>query len=97
MTNSSLDGQAGSALEAVAVVRTWAPDDASLAARCRRAWRLTEAESQIAGDVARGRAVQMIAQDRGVSVHTVRTQLKRVLAKSGCHRQLELAIRIREL
>jgi DNA-binding CsgD family transcriptional regulator len=67
------------------------------AARSRNAWHLTETEALVAADVALGRAPRAIAQDRGVSLHTVRTQLKRVLAKSGCHRQVELAVRIREL
>jgi len=67
------------------------------AVRSRNAWRLTETEALVAADVALGRAPRTIAQDRGVSLHTVRTQLKRVLAKSGCHRQVELALRIREL
>ena len=74
-----------------------AADGVMYAARSRSAWRLTETEALVAADVALGHAPRMIALHRGVSVHTVRTQLKRVLAKSGCHRQVELAVRIREL
>jgi DNA-binding NarL/FixJ family response regulator len=95
MTNPSVDERVGLAVEPVAAEA--AADSRSYAERSRIAWQLTETEALVAADVARGRAPRVIAQDRGVSVHTVRTQLKRVLAKSGCHRQVELAVRIREL
>ncbi|MFW6067147.1 MAG: helix-turn-helix transcriptional regulator [Myxococcota bacterium] len=52
---------------------------------------LTQAEARVALRIARGQSVKMIAYDLGVSVHTVRTHLKRAYAKTGTHRQAELA------
>ena len=95
MTNSFGDERVGLALAPEAT--EGATEGRMYAARSRTAWQLTETEALVAADDALGRAPRTIAQDRGVSVHTVRTQLKRVLAKSGCHRQIELAVRIREL
>jgi DNA-binding CsgD family transcriptional regulator len=52
---------------------------------------LTPAEARIARDVARGLNVPTLAQQTGVSVNTVRSQLKAVFAKTGTRRQSELA------
>ena len=95
MTNSFEGERVGLASAPEAAEGT--ADGRMYAGRSRTAWQLTETEALVAADVALGRAPRTIAKDRGVSVHTVRTQLKRVLAKSGCHRQIELAVRIREL
>jgi DNA-binding CsgD family transcriptional regulator len=54
-------------------------------------FRLTGAETQIALGIYRGRTLAAIAAARGISVQTARTQLKSVFAKTGTHRQVQLA------
>ncbi|WP_375269400.1 hypothetical protein, partial [Phenylobacterium sp.] len=52
---------------------------------------LTPAEARIAQGVARGQGLEDLAEAGGVSLNTVRNQLRRVLEKTGCARQAELA------
>ncbi|GEP06129.1 DNA-binding protein [Methylobacterium oxalidis] len=51
---------------------------------------LTGAEARVAREIAACRTIEEIAAQTGVSINTVRTQLKSVLAKTGTHRQAEL-------
>lgn len=51
---------------------------------------LTPAEARIAAGLALGRESGALAEEAGVSVHTVRTQIKSILAKTGLRRQTEL-------
>jgi DNA-binding CsgD family transcriptional regulator len=53
-------------------------------------FRLTPAEARIALGIAEGATLAAIAEARGVSVSTARTQLKSVFAKTNVHRQAEL-------
>ena len=53
---------------------------------------LTAAEVHIARGVATGASLDEIAAARSVSKETVRTQLKSILAKTGTHRQTDLAL-----
>ena len=53
--------------------------------------KLTPAEARIALGIARGNALSVIAEAHGISVATARTQLKSVFAKTGTHRQAQLA------
>ena len=62
------------------------PDHAALAS----AFGFTAAESAIAASLAEGRSRQEIARDRGVTVETLRGQLKTLYAKTGCGREAEL-------
>jgi len=48
-------------------------------------------EASLAARIAAGQTVERIALEEGKSVHTVRNQLKSVLAKTGCTRQVDLA------
>jgi len=48
---------------------------------------LTPAEARVAYGLAAGEAVEEIASAGGVSRDTVRTQLRAVMAKTGCERQ----------
>lgn len=57
----------------------------------------TAAETDIALLLARGTSTEMIARERGVSVGTVRAQIKSMLAKLGVSRQVELVARLGEL
>lgn len=56
------------------------------------AWRLTRAERSVIESLASGYSVSEHAAAHGKSVHTVRNQLKSVLAKSGCRSQRQLLL-----
>lgn len=58
----------------------------------QRLFRLTESEAKIAFHLAEGRTASEIAEQRKVSLATVRGQLKSVLSKLGCNRQAEVVI-----
>ena len=70
---------------------------ASRAAILQTAYALTSAETDIARYLAEGRPAEFIAATRGVSVETVRTQIKAIMAKLGVSRQAELIVRLGEL
>jgi DNA-binding CsgD family transcriptional regulator len=69
------------------------PDEPSL----RRSFALTGAEAAVARLLADGHDLRAIAERRGSSVQTVRSQLKTIFEKTGTHRQAELAILLRQL
>lgn len=54
--------------------------------RLRRIYGLTAAEARIALAVAGGASAPEIARERGVSLHTVRNQIKAAIAKTGARR-----------
>jgi len=56
----------------------------------RRAWHLTPAKARSASALALGRNPRQIAVVHAVSIHTVRTQLKRAMSKAGVHSQSAL-------
>jgi DNA-binding CsgD family transcriptional regulator len=58
---------------------------------------LTSAETQITEYLVEGQSAEFIAAKRGVSVETVRTQIKAIMAKLGVSRQVELVLRLGEL
>jgi DNA-binding CsgD family transcriptional regulator len=53
---------------------------------------LTPAEARLAREVATGATMETAAANLGLSIETVRTYLKRVMAKTGTRRQAELAV-----
>lgn len=55
-----------------------------------RMFGLTPAEARLAGALVTGSSLEQYARHRGVSVGTVRVQLKQVQAKTGARRQSEL-------
>jgi DNA-binding CsgD family transcriptional regulator len=61
------------------------------------AYALTSAEVQITEYLVEGHSAEFIAAKRGVSVATVRTQIKAIMAKIGVSRQVELVVRLGEL
>jgi DNA-binding CsgD family transcriptional regulator len=73
-----------------AVVITITRVEAAEAAMRERLQGLTNAELALALAVARGSTLVGYARGRGISLHTVRTQLKIVFQKTGTHRQAEL-------
>ncbi len=58
----------------------------------QRLFGLSPAEARVACAIAARQTVESIAGNFSVSRETVRTQLKNVLAKTGCKRQLDLAV-----
>ena len=51
---------------------------------------MTPNEAKVAARLSRGSTIAQIAEERAVSVHTVRNQLKSAMAKLGVHRQADL-------
>jgi DNA-binding CsgD family transcriptional regulator len=58
---------------------------------------LTPAESSVTNWLVSGRTIDEYAQDRGVSLATVRSQIKAVLAKTGMSRQVQLVAALARL
>lgn len=67
------------------------PEAPIAAARLRDLFGLTRTESAVAAALGRGRSLEDIAADMGIGLATVRSHLKRILAKTGTHRQAEAA------
>ncbi len=55
-----------------------------------QAFDLTPAESRVAIQLAQGHTIEQIARNNGVSMATVRTQLKSLFAKTRTNRQADL-------
>ncbi|WP_346897697.1 helix-turn-helix transcriptional regulator [uncultured Roseibium sp.] len=53
---------------------------------------LTEAETAISMGIANGKRPHELADERGVSIHTIRNQLQAAMQKTGVGRQSELAV-----
>ncbi len=60
-------------------------------------WGLSHSEAVIALSLADGKTSNEIARDRGVSIHTVRNQLKSALSKVDARRQAELVAMVERL
>jgi pimeloyl-ACP methyl ester carboxylesterase len=65
----------------------WTPE---MGALLTKAFELTDAETEVAANLAEGFTPKEIAERRGVSVLTVRTQIKALLAKTGAAGQTDL-------
>lgn len=77
-------------IERPAVVVTITEVDADEMEVRKRLLGLTGAELALATAVARGSTLTGYARGRGISLHTVRAQLKVIFQKTGTHRQAEL-------
>lgn len=60
--------------------------------RTRRQWHLTPRELEVLRLLGLGRDPRAIAKELGLSLHTCRDHVKRVLAKLGAHSQLEAVV-----
>ena len=83
---------AGHAAESrpLALVMVRDPEAATLAVACLRdLFGFTRMEAVIAADLAGGLSLDAVATRRGIGGATVRSHLKRLLAKTGTHRQAE--------
>lgn len=58
-------------------------------------YRLTFAETEMVGLLAKGLTLETIAKQRSISYYTVRSQLRSVFSKTGCHHQSELLLLVR--
>ena len=58
---------------------------------------LSDAERDVAFDLLRGATAAAIAERRGVSRHTVETQIKSLYEKLGVRSRIELASRLGEI
>lgn len=58
---------------------------------------LTAAEAHVARELGAGAAVEKIAEDGGVSINTVRTQVRKIMEKTGCKRMPEVVSLISNL
>lgn len=63
----------------------------------RKSLSLSLAEAQSVLMLADGFTPAEVAQERNVSIHTVRNQIKSALSKSGCRRQSELVQKVEQL
>lgn len=62
----------------------------ALAQRLAATYGMTPAEAQLTEAVVNGCVLKRVADDRGVSIHTVRAQLKSAADKAGARRQTDL-------
>jgi len=70
------------------------PLDCSLA---RDVFELTCSETDIAARLVQGQSIDAIASARNVKASTVISQVKSLLTKTGCHRQVELVAKLSKL
>jgi DNA-binding CsgD family transcriptional regulator len=71
--------------------------DPSLAERMRALYNLSPAESVLAVALAEGASPAQVAEERGVALATVRTQIKNIAAKLGCNRQSDIVAKVKNL
>ncbi|AJK45974.1 helix-turn-helix transcriptional regulator [Burkholderia plantarii] len=77
----------------LALVMLRDPEYPTANVRCLQAlFGLTPTESAIAADLGMGLSLDGIAQRKGIGMGTVRSHLKRILAKTGTNRQAEVAV-----
>lgn len=65
--------------------------------RLRILFKLSHAEASVAVSLAQGESASLIAAVRGVSEHTVRSQIKSLFLKTGCRRQGQLVALVANL
>jgi DNA-binding CsgD family transcriptional regulator len=81
-------------LRALVAIRDSATRTQTFVDRVRTLFRLAPAEADIAVQLAMGSDLQEIAQARGVSINTIRTQMASAMVKVGVRRQAELVAAI---
>lgn len=80
-------GQSGAHIAIRSLEIAWGP---GIAERLQQAFGLTQAESEVAHQFFRLRNLEAIAARRGVSLLTVRTQVKTIMAKMGAPSNIDL-------
>ena len=61
------------------------------------ALKVTETEARLALTLTHGKTIKDFARAQGCTWHTARTHARNLLAKTGCHRQVEVTLLVREL
>ncbi len=83
--------ESGGAVAPYTVVRSleldWLP---SVSTALKKVFGFTQAETEISRSLFANRDLQVVADQRGVSIETVRTQVKRILGKAEVHSKAEL-------
>lgn len=74
----------------LAVIATNDPDQVPDMMIIAEHFSLTPAETRLVKQLIASKTLHQVAEEHQVSIHTVRSQLKSVLKKTGCHRQSEL-------
>jgi DNA-binding CsgD family transcriptional regulator len=74
-----------------------APKRNARAESLRTMYGLTPAETEVALLIAEGQAPATVAEQRGKSLDTVRSQIRSIKSKTGCRRHVELAALINKL
>lgn len=64
--------------------------EAQWLARTVQQFHLTGAEARLLEHFAAGATLSAVAKSAGLSIHTVRSHLRSIYEKTGCHRQAEL-------
>lgn len=85
---------AGSAGPAIAVVITRGDGRSDAVMALRIEFGLSPGEAEVALALSTGRSLADIAESRGVSIHTIRNQVKSAMSKCGVARQSQLVARI---
>ncbi|KQU55877.1 hypothetical protein ASG67_07150 [Sphingomonas sp. Leaf339] len=80
---------------ALLAIRLPRPDVALDDSRLMNAFALTPSEVEVSRSLLRGDDLATIARRRRTSLATVRSQLRSLFAKTGCHRQAELVLTLR--
>ncbi|MEO8812969.1 MAG: helix-turn-helix transcriptional regulator, partial [Caulobacteraceae bacterium] len=96
VTVMPLRGHSGPALALVLFADPLSPDT-SVAPRLRSLFGLTAHEAAVAAEIAQGFSLERIARARGITVNTVKAQLKTLSSKMDCHRQSEVTAKVRDL
>jgi DNA-binding CsgD family transcriptional regulator len=89
--------RAAASRQALLIIEDDSRTAAGVAPRLRSLYGLTPAEAEIGSRIADGVSPVEIANERGVSVETVRSQIKSLSAKLGCARQSEIVALVRAL
>tara|TARA_R110002124_G_scaffold165121_2_gene332506 strand:- start:37253 stop:38353 length:1101 start_codon:yes stop_codon:yes gene_type:complete len=76
---------------ALVIVHRPGADERRIAAAARTLYGFSEVEGVVAAQLAGGQSVTTIARERGISVGTVRTHVRRIFEKSGVNSQLSIA------
>lgn len=84
------NGDAGSQMMVVEIARHGASPDPLLLTAFAEACRLTTAEAKMLECLSRGLCLDRIADIQDITLSTARQRMKRILAKTHCHRQAEL-------
>ena len=97
LTAIAVPGGAGAPRHAMLTAPNRWRRDPSACERLRALYGLSPAEAALAVALADGSSPAQVAEQRGVALATVRTQIKNIAAKLGCTRQSDIVARVKGL